>query len=229
MKKIAAFSMAFAASFFIFIAVALAVLLLSGALDSVLEGILGSDGQDNNDRRTEGTAAEGTPEVSAEAESLLLIFEGDGEVFLSLAELQPAQKNAEVAELLPLAKDTENAESTASAELYEKLNSEGIFVFFNGVRQSLGKDTQYYIKFNAESFAKIADRTGGLVYNEDGREFLLTGSQAAGMMNGAYFAEACETLLENAMKKDAVQEFIFAANTTVNNLSYPAFYDFYFQ
>ncbi len=79
--------------------------------------------------------------------------------------------------------------------------------------------------FNQNIFAEIADRCGGLVYNNYGGGVLLTGAQAVDVLDGVYFAEFCRQIFQKALNTDTVKFFSYLANNTENNFSFPELYD----
>lgn len=85
-------------------------------------------------------------------------------------------------------------------------------------------DFERYIAVGEEIFAKITDRVGGIVYNKNGTDILLTGMQAANLSKNGEFAVLCRSLAEAAMNYGLYDCFKFVANNSVNNLSYPNAY-----
>ncbi len=85
---------------------------------------------------------------------------------------------------------------------------------------------QNFVILDEKIFSEIADRYGGLVYNESGvGEVLLTGHQANARLDGVSFSNFCEQIVENACRNDVRYLFSYLADNTVNNLSYPKFYN----
>ncbi len=120
-----------------------------------------------------------------------------------------------------------------SIDVVEVLQSEPEdFVTENGLYPLLGAVSRQgdgekgrFVAVKREKFAKIADICQGIVYNKEGHEISLAGIQAAKSVNCDNFAEFCVSLTEAAMDIGVFYVFSFVADNTVNNLSYPAFYD----
>ncbi len=111
-------------------------------------------------------------------------------------------------------------------ELIETLDTEGVFPFLGRCFAQTDQKRQKYIVFDGENFSKITDIYGGLVYNESGSgEVLLTGGQAVAVLTDESFPTFCKQLTEKLLGKNAVDGFRLVANTTLNNLSYPEFFE----
>lgn len=111
-------------------------------------------------------------------------------------------------------------------ELITTLDAEGIFPFLGRCFAQTDQKRQKYIVFDGENFSKITDIYGGLVYNESGSgEVLLTGGQAVAVMTNESFPTFCKQLTQKLLGKNAVDGFRLVANTTLNNLSYPEFFE----
>lgn len=212
MKKIAAFSISLGVAFFIFIAAAVAVLFMSGTGKRIF-------GTQGNSQPKELETPKNAEPVSLKSARLLLIYEGKEEVYMCVADVCPSkcEVTAEAISLL------------TPSELYCSLKTQGIYVFTSRVLEEERSGIDNYIKFNSESFGKITDRFDGLVYNNENRQILVTGTQAVEALNGTCFAEFAEQLIEKMLTRDACEEFLYIADATVNDLSYPKFYDFYRQ
>lgn len=217
MKKLVNFALSFGIAFFAFIIVAFAVFLFSGSLGSVLDGLFPGI---RNNRQTKLEPPQNAQEVVKNAE-LLLMLEADERLYLSVAEISFSKDDFAVAV-------KRNAEDDDCNELYRKLANDGLYVFSDKVKRSIGALSAAFIKFDGESFAKTTDRLNGVVYNEKNKQFLLTGFQAVEAVSAETFPFFCEQLLQKAFEGNTEQEFLFVANRTENSLSYPKFYEFYY-
>lgn len=102
---------------------------------------------------------------------------------------------------------------------------DGIYCLTNSVGLILGEQKPTFIKISPKNFEKLADRTGGLVYNDSqGNEILLTAVQATEVLNPKAFESFCAQIAKSSLEKDLVSEFFFAVNLCENNFSYPLFY-----
>lgn len=122
------------------------------------------------------------------------------------------------------------AESIDVAEVLQSepedyVTANGYYPLLGAVSRQGDGEKGRFIAVKRENFAKIADICQGIVYNKDGQEISLAGIQAAKSVNGDNFAEFCVSLTEAAMDIGVFYVFHFVADNTVNNLSYPAFYD----
>lgn len=218
MKRLVAFSLSFALSFIAFLIVAFAVLLFSGSFDTLFDNVFGNSG---TQKQTQDKAPQSHSPVVTKSAELLLILESDSEDYISIAKLYRSNGEISVsAEPISI--------NQSEISLLHKEQGEG-FAFIGAVLKSIGKEKIKFIKFSKESFAKITDRLQGVVYNKNNKLVLLTGWQAVKEANDTTFPGFCEQLLRKALSENERQEFLALVNSTVNNLSYPAFYEFCYQ
>ncbi len=92
--------------------------------------------------------------------------------------------------------------------------------------EDFDKNHSKFIITGKDFFIKIADRYGGLVYNEDnGAISLLTGKQAVSVLDAELFTEFCVQLCSTASNDSLYDLFVLLADNTENNLNYPDFYN----
>lgn len=144
---------------------------------------------------------------------LLAVLHESDRTFASLLELDPDSKTAEASVVTP----PENA-----AE-------HGVYSLVGTLKAQIDQKTVKYTVFDNEIFAEIADRCGGLVYNVNGTApTLLTGGQAEQMLDPALFSRFCRDIAEYFLKNDVRKGFELIADTAVNDLSYPDFYNIFY-
>lgn len=144
---------------------------------------------------------------------LLAVFSDGGTVFASKIEASFTDGTV-TAEALSL-----------PDELVETLNTDGVFPFLGQCFAEFFDSRQKYIVFDGKILSKITDIYGGLVYNNGVGEILLTGSQAVKALTKENFSAFCRQLGEKLLQKNATEGFRLLANTTLNNLSYPQFFE----
>lgn len=106
------------------------------------------------------------------------------------------------------------------------LSQEGLYPFIGQCLASDGTLRRKYILIDRKNLVNIADISGGIVYNDKIQgEILLTGSQADDILDNILFQEACRQMAKSAVTGDFEEVFRLLADSTVNNLSYPEFYD----
>ena len=106
------------------------------------------------------------------------------------------------------------------------LSQEGLYPFIGQCLASDGTLRRKYILIDRKNLVKIADISGGIVYNDKIQgEILLTGSQADDILDDSLFQEVCRQMAKSAVTGDFEEVFRLLADSTVNNLSYPEFYD----
>ncbi len=130
--------------------------------------------------------------------------------------------------------DLESNHATAEGiDLEKTLGQDSDTVRLEGLYPMLGRLTENapdlgrYIAVSEEIFAKITDRVGGIVYNKNGTDILLTGIQAVSLAKNGEFAVLCRSLAEAAVSHGLYDCFKFVSNNSVNNLSYPKAYNFF--
>ena len=228
MRKLGLFAVSFAASVFMFAAVCIAVLLLSGAGSDIV-GIFkkgSADGSNAPKLSVEGggetDTADGILAENGEGLTVLVIYSDSHSAVNCFAECFVSSGDFTL-NSRPLELDSQTAH-----EVSELLNGGLINSAVDLVCKSFGINTKNYIKFDGESFRKIADRMNGLVYNESGVDVLLTGSQAVCRMDARLLSDACCQFYSAASKKNIMQEIMYIAGKTENNLSFPAIYNMIF-
>ena len=86
--------------------------------------------------------------------------------------------------------------------------------------------TQKYMIFDQKIFAETTDRCGGLVYNEEVKgEVLLTGAQTVEKLNENNFTVFCEQLVKKVFKDNALSTFLYLADNTQHNVTFPEVYN----
>ena len=110
------------------------------------------------------------------------------------------------------------------------LQNEGLYPFVSRCFAAAGQNVESFLLINSENFVKITDKCRGIVYTcSDIGTVLLTGSQAECLINSENFAYFCSQLTEYALAYNKNELFSYLANNTVNNLSYPKFYDLIYR
>ena len=106
------------------------------------------------------------------------------------------------------------------------LSQEGLYPFIGHCLASSGSLCRKYTLIDRKFLIKIADISGGIVYNDKLQgDILLPGSQTDDILDNSLFLEACRQIAERAVNGDFEEIFRLLAASTVNNLSYPEFYD----
>ena len=86
--------------------------------------------------------------------------------------------------------------------------------------------SQKYIIFDQKIFVETTDRCGGLVYNESEKgEVLLTGAQCLERLDENSFCDFCEQLIKKVFKNNALSMFLFLADNTNHNITFPEMYE----
>lgn len=113
----------------------------------------------------------------------------------------------------------------------EKIYKEqGLYPLVTACEKVSSNYSKQFLKINSESFVTITDRIENLVYNDDnGNEVLLTGKQANDILTEQNFADICKKLTESVLKSNTKDKFLFVANESENNLSYPFLYDWVYD
>lgn len=195
MRKFAFFALSFGLSFLLFCSAFLAVIVVSGAR------LIEKDVAYNS-------VAERSVENTGSTNILLLYCEPkDNRVAAALLEISGSDFST-TARPLTVSKEAENFAYNDQVNTFAETVS---------IQNDL--KLQSFIKFDSESFAKISDRLNGVVYNNEGIEQLLTGTQAAEIMDSQLLCLAGCQFVETMKKKDILTEFKNIANITENNLS----------
>ena len=109
---------------------------------------------------------------------------------------------------------------------FEYIEKYGKYAFYRLCCEKCGKNVEKYIVLDGKNFTKIADRSKAIVYNDIlGITVSLTGKQADLLLNQENFLLFCAQIAENGFKTGFIDFFNQIADTTENNLSYPAFYN----
>lgn len=231
MRKFGLFAMSFAASVFIFAIVCVAVLLLSGAGSDIIDSFKGGGSKGGSDAPkllveggggAETETADGVATENGEGLTMLVIYSEPKSDETYFSECFVSAKDF-VLDSRPLELDSETA-----LEVSKLLDDGLINSAVDLVCRTFSVNTKNYIKFDGESFRKIADRMNGLVYNENGADVLLTGSQAVSRMDARLLSDACRQFYNAASKKNIMQEIMYIAGKTENNFSFPAIYKMIF-
>ncbi len=157
----------------------------------------------------------GLPTEDASQNTVLLAVFWDGDTVLASKLTAYLNNGTVTAETLKI-----------SPQLTETLETNGVLPFLEECFAEFFEGRQKYIVFDGEIFAKITDIYGGLVYNESGMgDVLLTGGQVTSILTAENFSLACKQLGEKMLTKNRVDGFRLLANSTLNNLSYPDFFE----
>lgn len=164
----------------------------------------------------EKSSAEGENKMPDAEIPLIAVYDDGVEVYAALLTLHVADGKCD-------AKPICNIEGEP---LREYLENNGFYPFVEAVKNTSGVPDAHFLKFNENSFIKVADRSNNLVYNEGASgERLLTGSQARSMLCDDSFAYLCRQIAEGSMDDALLSELLYFANTVENDLSYPELYD----
>lgn len=162
------------------------------------------------------TATENRPEAAkppSQTVLLLAVLHESDRTFASLLRLDPDSRTVEASVVTPPENGAEH----------------GIYSLLGRLKAQLGQKTLKYTVFDGKKFAEIADSCGGLVYNESGTApRLLTGGQAEQLLDPRIFSHFCRGIAEYFLKTNPKKGFSAVLNTSVNNLSYPEFYDIFY-
>lgn len=223
MKNIFAFAASFTAALILFCFAAVLCFGMSSGFGAVSGLFSGRDV--GGDKDVDGTAAPNDGTLNSEtggAENIYVIavycdFEKD-EMFICGLDISPKAGDVTA---VPLSFDISIGEKTFK-EIYE---TDGIYRLASEAGEFCGKKQVRFIKFTPETFEKIADRTRGLVYNDDiGHDVLLTGRQAEALFTDDNFAKFCRQMTEKALENGVEKEFRAAVNLCENDFSYPELY-----
>jgi hypothetical protein len=211
------------ASAMMVVIVIIAALLLSGAGRDLIGGINGEDGPNNKTGTKLSVDADGVNynENNAGVGLLAIYFEPTkGDLYIADCFVSTVDFSFTAQSLDP---------DEASKETITALLSNGSFYSaVDSVCTSFDKEFKNFIIFDSESFRKITDRMNGVVYNEDGVDVLLTGSQAVKRMDSCLLQIACRQFYDTASSRNVVKEILYIVNNTENNFSYPFVYDIIF-
>ena len=162
------------------------------------------------------TADEDRPEAAdtpSQTGALLAVLHENDRTFAALLQLDPDSGTAKASVVTPPENGAEH----------------GVYSLLGALKTKIGKKSVKYAVFDGKKFAEIADSCGGLVYNESGTApRLLTGGQAERLLDPVLFSRFCRYLAEYFLKTDPKTGFSAILNTSVNNLSYPSFYDIFY-
>lgn len=104
--------------------------------------------------------------------------------------------------------------------------TDGFYPFLSACTQKVSTEQLPFVKLNSNTFVIIGDRLKKIVYNtKNNQQVLLTSRQAEQQLNAENFSSFCAQYAESALKKDIINEFLFIASVTENNLSYPRLYE----
>ncbi|MBE6798557.1 MAG: hypothetical protein E7525_02090 [Ruminococcaceae bacterium] len=222
MRKFAIFVLSFSASVVLFAIVAIAVLLLSGAGRDIIGSLGGGNVPNEQSGNKLSVEAKGAESVAGDGLSVLIIYSepATDELYLADCFISPVDFSFDACPLRP-DKDFESSVKLLLSEgkLYSAIDS--IQTFF-------GLEFQNFIKFDSESFRKIADRMDGVVYNENNTAVLLTGNQAVKKMDSEFLSFACSQFYDTASRRNILDEILYIADKTENDFSFPAVYDMIF-
>ena len=91
---------------------------------------------------------------------------------------------------------------------------------------NIDKSSEKYIIFDQKIFSETTDRCGGLVYNEGVKgDVLLTGAQCIERLDEKLFCDFCEQLVKKGFKDNALSMFLFLADNTSHNVTFPEVYE----
>ena len=198
MKRFAAFTLSF-----------LSALLL---LSATAYGIFMFSRPKAEDKKTE----EGEEKIVDARIPLIAVYDDGDSVYAALLTLHTATGKCE----------SEPIYGVGALTLKEYLDTCGFYPFIGAIREQHGVPDAHFLKFNENSFVKVADRSNNLVYNEKMNEtVLLTGEQARALLSDDSFALLCRQIAEKSMSGELLPELLYLSGVVRNDLSYPELYD----
>lgn len=212
------------ASAMMVVIVIIAALLLSGAGRDIIGGINGKDGPNNKTGTRLSVDADGADfNQNNDGISLLAIYfePSKSELYIADCTVSTVDFSFAACSLEP--------DETSKETIKTLLLNGNIYSAVDSIETVFNKNFKTFILFDSESFRKITDRMNGVVYNEDGVDVLLTGSQAVKRMNSDLLELACCQFYDTASRRNVIKEILYIANNTENNFSYPFLYDIIFR
>lgn len=227
MRKFTKFVLTFSASLMLGVAVIIAIILTTGVGRDIVGSIMNSRKTTDNQTgerlsvENEGEAKAENTDVTEGLSVLVIFFEpSTNELYLSDCEVSSVDWQLTA---VPLELGEDMSETVKSL-----LSNGDVFSAVDCIKTHFSKNLQNFIKFDGESFRKIADRMNGVVYNENDYEVLLTGIQVLKRMDSLVLSQSLMQFYDTVSHRNVLNELLYIVNNTENNFSYPMLYDLLF-